>query len=142
LTRPMQNCMIWQTWLFYFKKWSWEPVAHPYNPSYSGGRDWEDHNSKPALANGSWNPILKKPFTKKSWWSGSRCRPWVKASVPQKKKKKEVIAFLLYKNLQMYLQETTNIQYMSKQFRNWSFYLVITSSITHGGVILSGWMPT
>jgi hypothetical protein len=21
------------------------------------------------------DPILKKPFTKKGWWSGSRCRP-------------------------------------------------------------------
>jgi hypothetical protein len=26
------------------------PVAYPYNPSYSGGRDQEDHGSKPALA--------------------------------------------------------------------------------------------
>jgi hypothetical protein len=26
-------------------------VAHAYNPSYSGGRDQEDHDSKPALAN-------------------------------------------------------------------------------------------
>jgi hypothetical protein len=28
---------------------SGEPVAHTYNPSYSGGRDQEDHGSKPAL---------------------------------------------------------------------------------------------
>jgi hypothetical protein len=27
---------------------SWAPVAHTYNPSYSGGRDQEDHDSKPA----------------------------------------------------------------------------------------------
>jgi hypothetical protein len=26
-------------------------VTHPYNPSYSGGRDQEDHILKPALAN-------------------------------------------------------------------------------------------
>jgi hypothetical protein len=25
-------------------------VAHFYNPSYSGGRDWEDQGSKPAMA--------------------------------------------------------------------------------------------
>jgi hypothetical protein len=25
-----------------------EPVAHAYNPSYAGGRDQEDHGSKPA----------------------------------------------------------------------------------------------
>jgi hypothetical protein len=28
-------------------------VAHAYNPSYSGGRDQEDHGSKPAWANSS-----------------------------------------------------------------------------------------
>jgi hypothetical protein len=27
---------------------SWALVAHAYNPSYSGGRDQEDHSSKPA----------------------------------------------------------------------------------------------
>jgi hypothetical protein len=35
------------------------------NPSYSGGRDQEDFCSKPAQANSSQDPILKKPFTKK-----------------------------------------------------------------------------
>jgi hypothetical protein len=39
-------------------------VAHACNPSYSGGRDQEDHGSKPAWANSSLDPILKKPFTK------------------------------------------------------------------------------
>jgi hypothetical protein len=32
--------------------------------------------------------MLKKPVTKKGWWSGARCRPSVQAPVPQKKKKK------------------------------------------------------
>jgi hypothetical protein len=27
---------------------SWAPVAHAYSPSYSRGRDQEDHDSKPA----------------------------------------------------------------------------------------------
>jgi hypothetical protein len=40
------------------------PVAHAYNPSYSGGRDQEDHGSKPAQANNSPRPYLDKPFTK------------------------------------------------------------------------------
>jgi hypothetical protein len=35
-------------------------VAHTYNPSYSGGRDQEDHSSKPAQANSSQDPISKK----------------------------------------------------------------------------------
>jgi hypothetical protein len=63
-------------------------VARTYNPSYSGGRNQEDHDLKPAQANSFWDPISKKPITKKGWWSGSRCRPWVQTSVPPKKKKK------------------------------------------------------
>jgi hypothetical protein len=39
-------------------------VAHACNPSYSGGRDQEDHISKPAQANSSQEPISKNPFTK------------------------------------------------------------------------------
>jgi hypothetical protein len=39
-------------------------VAHAYNPSYSGGRDQENHSSKPAQANSSQDPILKIPNTK------------------------------------------------------------------------------
>jgi hypothetical protein len=44
-------------------------VAHAYNPSYSGGRDQQDCGSKPVKVNSSWDPILKIPNTKKSWWS-------------------------------------------------------------------------
>jgi hypothetical protein len=40
-------------------------VAHAYKPSNSGGRDQEDHSSKPAWANSSTDPILKKTFHKK-----------------------------------------------------------------------------
>jgi hypothetical protein len=43
---------------------SWVLVAHAYNPSYSGGREREDCSSKPAWANSSRDPILKKPITK------------------------------------------------------------------------------
>jgi hypothetical protein len=39
------------------------PVAHTYNPSYSGGRDQEDCGLKPSLAN---RPYPQKPFTKKA----------------------------------------------------------------------------
>jgi hypothetical protein len=35
-------------------------VAHTYNSSYSGGRDQDDHSSKPAEANRSPDTILKK----------------------------------------------------------------------------------
>jgi hypothetical protein len=36
---------------------SWAPVTHAYNPSYSGGREWEDGGSRLALAKG----VHKKP---------------------------------------------------------------------------------
>jgi hypothetical protein len=39
-------------------------VAHTCNPSYSGGRDQEDHGSKPAQANSLQDPILKKTHHK------------------------------------------------------------------------------
>jgi hypothetical protein len=40
------------------------PVAHAYNLSYSGGRDQEDHSSKPAWTNGSQDHISKNPSQK------------------------------------------------------------------------------
>jgi hypothetical protein len=39
-------------------------VANTCNPSYSGSRDQEDRGSKPAPANSSMRPYLKKPFSK------------------------------------------------------------------------------
>jgi hypothetical protein len=45
-------------------------VAHICSPSYSGGRDEEDHNVKAAWANSYRDPILKKHITKKGCWSG------------------------------------------------------------------------
>jgi hypothetical protein len=44
------------------------PVAHTCNSSYSGGRDEEACNLKPARANSSQVPILKNPITKN--WAG------------------------------------------------------------------------
>jgi hypothetical protein len=47
-------------------------VAHNCNPSYSGGRDQEDHGSKPDQANSSQDPISKHTHHKKwlvEWFS-------------------------------------------------------------------------
>jgi hypothetical protein len=44
---------------------NWAPAAHTCNPSYSGGRDQEDHSLRSAQANGSRDPVSKKPITKK-----------------------------------------------------------------------------
>jgi hypothetical protein len=41
-------------------------LAHTCNPSYSGGRDQEDRDSKPAQANRLLDSIFKKPVTKKA----------------------------------------------------------------------------
>jgi hypothetical protein len=35
-------------------------VAQAYNPSYLGGRDWEDHSSMPSWAKCSQDPHLNK----------------------------------------------------------------------------------
>jgi hypothetical protein len=40
-------------------------VAHACNPSYSGGRDLEEHGSKPDQANHSVDPISKNPSQEK-----------------------------------------------------------------------------
>jgi hypothetical protein len=56
-------------------------VAHTCDPSYSGGRDQEDCGLKPTRAKEFTRPYLEKTRhkKKKSWRSGSRCRPWVQA---------------------------------------------------------------
>jgi hypothetical protein len=41
-------------------------VAHTCNPSYSEGREQEDHSSKAAMGNSSRVLILSKAITKKS----------------------------------------------------------------------------
>jgi hypothetical protein len=62
------------------------PVAHACNPSHSGGRDQEEHGSKPAQPNSSRDPISKISIVKKGWRNGSRHRPWVQAPVPKERK--------------------------------------------------------
>jgi hypothetical protein len=49
----------------FFFKLRLEVVAHACNPSYSGGRDQEDHSSKSAQASSSQDPISKKIHKKK-----------------------------------------------------------------------------
>jgi hypothetical protein len=54
------------------------PVAHTYNPSYTGGRDQEDRGSKPVPKIVPWDPILKTPIPKKGWWGGPEPQYWKK----------------------------------------------------------------
>jgi hypothetical protein len=59
---------------------SWAPVAHSYNPSYSGGRDQEDCGLKLAQANSLRDPISKIPNTKRDAGLGQdvgpEFKPW------------------------------------------------------------------
>jgi hypothetical protein len=62
-------------------------VAHTCNPSYSGGRDQEDYDSKPAHANSLRDPILKKPSKKGLVEWLKVLGPEFKPSITKKKKK-------------------------------------------------------
>jgi hypothetical protein len=53
-------------------KISWALVAHTCNPSYSGGRDQEDHSSNPAGANSLQDPISKKKKSQNGAGSNGR----------------------------------------------------------------------
>jgi hypothetical protein len=59
-------------------------MAYTYNPSYSGGKDWEDHSSKPARAKKLGNPISKNPShtkkKKKKRLGKSYKKLWLKAA--------------------------------------------------------------
>jgi hypothetical protein len=67
------------------------PVTHSCNPRYSGGRDQEDHDSKPVQANSSEDPILKNPFTKKGAGGVAQSvGPEFKSQYHKKKEKKQI----------------------------------------------------
>jgi hypothetical protein len=70
---------------------NWVLVAHTCNPSYSGGRNQEDHGLKSVWTNSLWDSTWKIThyFSEKGWWSCSRSTPWVQGPVQQKKKKKK-----------------------------------------------------
>jgi hypothetical protein len=64
----------------------WVLMTHFCNPSYSRGRNQEDLGLKQPRQIVCEIQFQKKHITKKSWWSGSKCRPWVQA--PELKIKK------------------------------------------------------
>jgi hypothetical protein len=53
-------------------------MVHPYNPSYSGGRDQEDGGWKPAEGNSSPDSILKIPNTNKKKKGRGELVEWLK----------------------------------------------------------------
>jgi hypothetical protein len=72
---------------FYFEDELNSTLPQACNPSYLGGWDWEDHGSRPAWANISWDPISK--ITRAKWMidCGSSCSvPALQARSPEFKK--------------------------------------------------------
>jgi hypothetical protein len=64
-------------------------VAHTCNHSYLGGRDQEDHGSKPAWANSSARPYLENAFPKIWLVEWLKMSPLFKAPHRKKKKKRK-----------------------------------------------------
>jgi hypothetical protein len=66
-------------------------VGHACNPSYSGGRDQEDHSSKRAWSNSSGDPISKnkKPSQNRDVGVAQGVGPEFKPQNCKKKRKKE-----------------------------------------------------
>jgi hypothetical protein len=56
----IQEELVWS----FRKRFGWARVALDCNPGYLGGRDQENHSSKPTWANSSQDTISKKPFQK------------------------------------------------------------------------------
>jgi hypothetical protein len=60
---------------------SWAPVAHTCNLNYLGGRNQEDHPSKPPWTNSSRDPVSEKPKAQTGlleslkWYSACLARP-------------------------------------------------------------------
>jgi hypothetical protein len=72
-------------------------MAHTYNPSYSGGKDQEDHSWKPAQANHLRDPISKKSISHThththththDWQSDSNCKALSSSPSTEKKEKR------------------------------------------------------
>jgi hypothetical protein len=58
---------------------------------------------KPAPAYSLRDSILKKPFTEKGWWSGSRCRFEFKPQYCKKNKTKQKLLLRIYTCIYIYI---------------------------------------
>jgi hypothetical protein len=66
-------------------------MAHTCNSSFSGGRNQEDQDSKPAQANSSWDPISKKNlFQKKAGGVAQGVDPEFKPSTAKQQQQKNL----------------------------------------------------
>jgi hypothetical protein len=65
------------------------PVAHTYNPSYSGSKDQEAHGLIPAWANSLRDPISKTPSQKRAGGVARGVSPKFKPQYQKKQKTKK-----------------------------------------------------
>jgi hypothetical protein len=72
------------------------PGSHTCNPSYSGGRDQEDHSSKPAWAIVHETLSQKNPSNKRAGRVAKGVGPGFKLQYRTKKKKKEMSLIAVY----------------------------------------------
>jgi hypothetical protein len=89
-------------------------VAHGCNPSYSGGRDQEDHVLKPAQANSLWDLSQKKNPSQKraggvAQGVGSEFKPqyWKK----KKKRKMSLVIYIIFVFLRLKLKSVLSIRH-------------------------------
>jgi hypothetical protein len=96
----------------------WMPVAHAYNPSYSGGRDQEDHGWRPAQGKCLRDPILKIPNTKRPGGVVQGVGPEFKRWYGKKKRWGIWLMYSLYKNeYRIYRISKTVETTIRKEFR-------------------------
>jgi hypothetical protein len=84
------------------------PVAQASDPSYSGGRDQENHGLKPAWANSSVRPYLKNTFIKRAGGVAQGVGSEFKPQYPKKNKKQKTKQKKLYTVLLVHLHFDCN----------------------------------
>jgi hypothetical protein len=75
--------------VYALKSWYHLVVGHTCNPSYSGGRDQEDHGSKTVWANSSRDPVSNNPSQERAGGVAQGVGPEIKPSTTKKKKERK-----------------------------------------------------
>jgi hypothetical protein len=111
------------------------PVAHTWTHNYSGGRDQENHGSKPARGKGSQDPISKNPSQKraggvaqgtsseiKSYYHKGKGNIWCIAYMWLAKLSKMVWVLVKIVTLLMHITYTIGTQTLVNQKKSWILY--------------------
>jgi hypothetical protein len=66
ITIVIANKIDIKSYIIKWDKEAWHRWLNACYPSYSGGRDQEDHGSKPAQVNSVWDTVSKSPSQKRA----------------------------------------------------------------------------